>query len=173
MIQEVVKTLSSGQNKELTVDFCTEHIFHNYRGKQFFNVVKKLRSVSRVALFKPDHHRLCSYLLCIHSVENDFKREQSVSKVLSWELSEVHNRIYFQNYCIGRQLSLLMARCEASGNMTITHCGLGAVLLFFLEYPLFVAMGHMRLIQTRNVTPHRMRVREWRSLSYFSTSSKM
>ena len=135
VIQEVVKTLSSGQNKELTVDFCTEHIFHNYRGKQFFNVVKKLRSVSRVALFKPDHHRLCSYLLCIHSVENDFKREQSVSKVLSWELSEVHNRIYFQNYCIGKQLSLLMARCEASGNVTITHCGLGAVLLFFLEYP--------------------------------------
>ena len=41
VVLEVVKTLSSSQNEELTVDFCTEHIFHNYRGKQFFKVVKK------------------------------------------------------------------------------------------------------------------------------------
>ena len=88
--------------------------------------------VSSMAMQYPG---LYSSLLCIHSVENDFKREQSVSKVLSWELSEVHNRIYFQSYWIGKPFSLLMARCEASGNVTITHCGLGAVLLFFLEYP--------------------------------------
>ena len=53
--------------------------------------------------------------------------------------------VYFRNYWIGKQFSLLMAgwldnflsswqRCETSGNVTISRCGLRTVFLF-LEYP--------------------------------------
>ena len=46
VVLEVVKTLSTSQNEELTVDFSTEHIFHNYRGKAVLQGCQEVRHES-------------------------------------------------------------------------------------------------------------------------------